>query len=102
MTEICDLDIFFTVFKHTYRTWNLNGGFEAFHHHMAQEELTGGPGSPGLPGGPSFPCQTQTKGILKHVCENGNVYQAQSHANVIQWDGTSFANPEKKNYQRFL
>lgn len=50
---------------------------------LRQEKLTGGPGSPGLPGDPSFPCQTQTKGILKHVCENGNVYQAQSHANAI-------------------
>lgn len=63
---------------------------------LRQEKLTGGPGSPGLPGDPSFPCQTQTKGILKHVCENGNVYQAQSHANAIPWYGTSFDNPEKK------
>lgn len=62
------------VFSVVFSTWLL----------LRHEELTGGPGSPGLPGGPSFPCQTQTRGILKHVCENGNVYQAQSHADVIQ------------------
>jgi len=32
-----------------------------------QGELTGGPGSPGLPEGPSFPCQTQTGGVVKNV-----------------------------------
>lgn len=48
------------------------------------EELTGGPGSPGLPGGPSFPCQTQTRDLLKYDCENTNVCLALFHANVMQ------------------
>lgn len=50
---------------------------------MIQEQLTGGPGSPGLPGSPSLPCQTQTKRILKHICKNGNVYEAQSEKNEL-------------------
>lgn len=62
------------------RTYDVN------HEQLApvDQELTGGPGSPGLPGGPSVPCQKQTRGILKHVCENGNVYQAQLCSNVTQ------------------